>query len=118
MSMEAEAMSLSGYKIEGNARITLSSSAHNGTGSASFASKVKAGTYTVGVNVLAEDDGQSKVSLYVDGAYVGQQTFPKVVGYRTLNFNNVSLKYGQTVKLVGQKDGYATFARINKVDIN
>ncbi|MAM89082.1 MAG: hypothetical protein CME36_17420 [unclassified Hahellaceae] len=118
MEMEAESMALSGYGIESNARIAVSSSAHNGTGFASFTSKVKSGTYTLGVKVLAEDDGQSKVSLYVDGAYMGQQSFPRVVGYRTLNFTNVALKYGQTIKLVGQKDGYATRARIDKINID
>ncbi|MAM89080.1 MAG: hypothetical protein CME36_17410 [unclassified Hahellaceae] len=117
MSVEAEKMSLSGYGIEGGARIVLKSSAANGTGSATFSSTVESGNYNVVARVLAEDDGQSKLSLYVDGAYKGQQTFPRVVGYRDLTFSNVSLKPGQTIKLVGQKDGYATFARVDKVTI-
>ncbi|GAA3978743.1 hypothetical protein [Allohahella marinimesophila] len=117
MDVEAEKMSLSGYRIEGGARIVLSSSASGGTGSASFSSTVASGSYDVVARVLAENDGQSQLSLYVDGAYKGQQTFPRVVGYRDLTFSNVSLKPGQTIKLVGKKDGYATFARVDKVTI-
>lgn len=114
---EAETMSLNGYAIEAGARIAVSSDTSNATGSATFTSDVQLGAYTLSVRVLAEDDGASTLKLYVNGVYRDNRTFPVMVGYADLNFASVKLKPGDTIKLVGQKDGYATRARIDKVSI-
>jgi hypothetical protein len=110
ITVEAESMSLSSYKVENGTRIMLTAS--SGTATKSFSGA--AGTYDIAVTVYAEDDGQSTLELYNGATKLHTYKYPKQNGTVSYAVKGVALKSGDTIKVRGVKDGGA-WARVDRL---
>lgn len=83
------------------------------------------GTYDLTIRVQDESDGQSKIKLYVDGAYIDavrldQDTDGKGSnngGFSTYVIKDVHISHGDEIELVVRGDG-GEYVRIDKIDID
>ncbi len=110
-TLEAEAMSLSSYAVEGS-RIKLTSSRASGTASKTFSGA--SGTYNMQVRVVSETDGQPTVEVYKGATRLQTYKFPLGNEFNSFTISNVALNSGDTIRLVGRPDGGA-LARLDKV---
>lgn len=118
LAIEAETMALSGYQVDGSQSdwIMLSQSASQGTATEFFPGG--SGTYNVTINAVAEDDAQSTMELWIDGALVHSFTFPLGSSSRdpfAEMAGTFSLNPGDEVRLVGYK-GQASGTSHARVD--
>jgi hypothetical protein len=112
VTMEAEAMSLSSYVVENGNRIMLASGSTSGTASKNFSGA--SGIYNMQVYVFEEPDGQPTLEVYKGATLLKTYTYP--LGGDAISFTiaNVALSSGDTIKLVGRRNGGAV-ARVDKV---
>jgi hypothetical protein len=109
-TIEAESMTLSSYQIENGTRIRLTASSGTATKSFSGAS----GTYMMQVYVHAEDDGRSTLEVYKGATLLRKYTYPLSKTATSFTIDNVALKSGETIKLLGRRDAGAV-ARVDKI---
>ena len=117
--IEAESMTLNGFVIDKNnpAWIRIPGSRDPATAIASFPGM--AGTYQVFFHIVAENDGQSTLELWVEGSKVADFTFP--LGSSTfepavIDGPTVALVPGSEIKLIGQSPtpGDGSWCRVDK----
>lgn len=116
ITLEAERMSLTGYKtanLDGASLVMLTGT--TGVVKQTFAGT--SGTYNVNVVVYAEEDGVPTLELLVGSVSKGKKTYPSYKSgsrFQTLSFSNVALKTGDVVQLKGTAN-LGAVARIDKV---
>lgn len=116
VTIEAESMSLSSYVVENGTRIKVASNATSGTATKSFSGTT--GTYDIQVQVATESDGQPTLDVYKGSTLLKSFTYPLANGTSTtFTVPGVSIASGETIKLVGRKQGDA-WARVDKIVFN
>ncbi|MBX3274898.1 MAG: hypothetical protein KF729_31835 [Sandaracinaceae bacterium] len=119
VTIEAEEMTLSGYVVDplDAALIRLPEGVPSGTATASFTGV--AGSYRLWVFVVAESDGQPRLTIRVAGAEVAAQTYPLALTDmepETLGPFTVTLAPGDAIELTGEADAGA-WARVDRLEI-
>jgi hypothetical protein len=111
-TIEAESMALSGYTIENDTRIKLTST----TGSAMKSCGCEAGTYDIQVFVQPESDGQPTLAVFKETQSTPLQTFtyPLSTAPTRVTIRNVALGANEPIRLVGIWNGGA-IARVDKL---
>ena len=123
VTVEAEDMELSGYRVEqdgdasGDALIKLSGK----TGTASTTFEGQAGEYDLELFYFDEIDGRAKIEVLINGERVEKIRLDEHLGGFTATAGNATsvviedlhLEHGDTIEFVGRKNGLE-FARIDK----
>jgi hypothetical protein len=109
LTIDAKSMALSSYAPEGNLIKLVAS-----TGSATKGFAGASGTYNMQVHVLPENDGRPTLELYKGASRLSSYTYPLGTSLTSFTVNNVALKQGETLKLVGRANGGA-WARVEKI---
>lgn len=119
VTVEAEAMELSGYEVDSlyPTVVRLPEGVTGGTASTTFAGA--AGRYRLFVHVWIEPDGEPTLTVRVGGATVATASYPlaaaDMVGHILGPFE-VDLAAGTAIALDGQSDGGA-WARLDRLEI-
>jgi hypothetical protein len=111
VTIEAEDMSLSAYVDEGD-RIRTQSTRKTGTATQRFGGP--SGKYDVRVHVIPESDGQSTLEVYKGSSRLRTYKYPLSNTETSFTINDVALKSGDTLKLIGKPNGGSN-ARVDKI---
>ena len=114
IGLEVENMTLSGYSKDTYKNVQCVQTSSKGTATAVF--NYPTGTYDVVLSFADEKDGQGTLTLFVANKQRATYKLTEDVGvWRRKTFDNIKIKNGDEIKLVGVANG-SELARVDYIE--